>query len=199
VIFFPNKLLGTLKIGLFFGSFNPIHIGHLIIANVMQDQTDLDEVWFVVSPQNPFKKQKSLLHEFDRLKMVELAIADHFYFRASDVEFHMPRPSYTIDTLTYLSEKHPQHEFKVMIGGDNLTHFHKWKNYEQILLHYGLYIYPRPGQQKEFDHPNVRFVEAPLMDISATFIRETIKNGHSVKYLLPRNVEEYILGKKLFL
>jgi nicotinate-nucleotide adenylyltransferase len=188
-----------LKIGLFFGSFNPVHIGHLIIANVMQDQTDLDEVWFVVSPQNPFKKQKSLLHEFDRLKMVELAIADHFYFRATDVEFHMPRPSYTIDTLVYLSEKYPQNEFVVMIGGDNLAHFHKWKNHEQILEHYGLYVYPRPGEKQVFDHPNVRFVEAPLMDISATFIRHTIKSGHSVKYLLPQVVEEYIRDKKLFL
>lgn len=188
-----------MKIGLFFGSFNPIHIGHLIIANVMQDQTDLDEVWFVVSPQNPFKTQKSLLHEFDRLKMVELAIADHFFFRATDVEFHMPRPSYTIDTLTYLAEKYPHHEFKLIVGGDNLPHFHKWKNHEQILEHYGLYVYPRPGEKTEYDHPNVRFVEAPLMDISATFIRKTIKNGHSVKYLLPAAVEEYIRDKKLFL
>lgn len=187
-----------MKIGCFFGSFNPIHIGHLIIANVMQDNTDLDEIWFVVSPQNPFKKQKSLLHEFDRLKMVELAIADHFYFRASDVEFHMPRPSYTIDTLTLLAEKHPQHQFKLIIGGDNLIHFHKWKNYEQILEYFGLYVYPRPGSHPEFSHPNVKFVEAPLMDISATFIRESIKNGHSVKYLLPQPVEDYIRDKKLF-
>lgn len=188
-----------MKIGLFFGSYNPVHIGHLIIANVMQDRTDLDEVWFVVSPQNPFKKQKSLLHEFDRLKMVELAIADHFYFRASDVEFHMPRPSYTIDTLTYLSEKHPNHEFRLIIGGDNLTHFHKWKNYEVILEQYGLYIYPRPGDLPDLKHPNIRYVEAPLMDISATFIREAIKNGNSVRYLVPQPVEDYIQDKKLFL
>jgi nicotinate-nucleotide adenylyltransferase len=187
-----------LKIGLFFGSFNPIHLGHLVIANVMQDQTDLDEVWFVVSPQNPFKKQKTLLHEFDRHKMVELAIADHFYFRVSDVEFHMPRPSYTIDTLTYLSEKYPEHEFKLIVGGDNLTHFHKWKNHEVILENYGLYVYPRPGSNPEFDHPNVKFVEAPLMDISATFIRKTIKKGKSVKFLLPVAVEDYIRDKKLY-
>ncbi|WP_194976601.1 nicotinate (nicotinamide) nucleotide adenylyltransferase [Aquiflexum lacus] len=188
-----------MKIGLFFGSFNPVHIGHLIIANVMQDRTDLDEVWFVISPQNPLKKQKSLIHEFDRLKMVELAIADHFYFRASDVEFHMPRPSYTIDTLTYLSDKFPLHEFKLIIGGDNLTHFHKWKNHEVILEQYGLYVYPRPGELNKIDHPHVQFVEAPLMDISATFIRKTIKSGHSVKYLLPQEVEDYIKDKKLFL
>ncbi len=187
-----------MKIGLFFGSFNPIHIGHLIIANVMQDQTDLDEVWFVVSPQNPFKARKTLLHEFDRLKMVELAIADHFFFKASDVEFHMPKPSYTIDTLTYLSAQNPQHEFKLIVGGDNLTHFHKWKNHEEILKQYGLYVYPRPGEMPGFNHPNVRFVEAPLMDISATFIRESLKSGHSVRYLLPEKVEEYIRDKKLY-
>lgn len=188
-----------MKIGLFFGSFNPVHIGHLIIANVMQDRTDLDEVWFVVSPQNPFKKQKSLLHEFDRLKMVELAIADHFYFRASDVEFHMPRPSYTIDTLTYLSEKHPNYEFRLIVGGDNLTHFHKWKNFEVILAQYGLYVYPRPGEKPVMNHSNIQYVSAPLMDISATFIRESVKNGNSVRYLLPQTVEDYIRDKKLFL
>jgi len=188
-----------LKIGLFFGSLNPVHIGHLIIANVMQDRTDLDEVWFVVSPQNPFKKQKSLLHEFDRLKMLELAIADHFYFRASDVEFHMPRPSYTIDTLTYLSEKHPNHEFRLIVGGDNLTHFHKWKNFEVILAQYGLYVYPRPGDIPDLKHSNIQYVSAPLMDISATFIRESVKNGNSVRYLLPQTVEDYIRDKKLFL
>jgi nicotinate-nucleotide adenylyltransferase len=187
-----------LKIGLFFGSFNPIHIGHLIIANIMQDQTDLDEVWFVVSPQNPFKKQQSLLHEFDRLRMVELAIADHFHFRVTDVEFHMPRPSYTIDTLTLLSEKFPNHTFKLIVGGDNLTHFHKWKNHEVILAEYGLYVYPRPGENPSFGHPNIYFVEAPLMDISATFIRNAVKTGHSVKYLLPDAVEDYIRDKKLF-
>ncbi len=188
-----------MKIGLFFGSFNPIHIGHLIIANIMQDQTDLDEIWFVVSPQNPFKSRKSLLHEFDRLRMVELAIADHFHFKATDVEFHMPKPSFTIDTLTYLTEKNPLHEFKVIMGGDNLTHFHKWKNHEIVLEQYGLYVYPRPGDSPDFDHLNVRHVEAPLMDISATFIRNTIKNRNSVKFLLPESVGEYIHDKKLYL
>ncbi len=121
-----------MKIGLFFGSFNPIHIGHLIIANTMAENTDLEEVWFVVSPQNPFKKQKSLLHEFDRLEMVERAIQDNFKLKASDIEFHLPRPSYTIDTLTVLQEKYPEHQFGLIMGGDNLSHFHKWKNYEQI-------------------------------------------------------------------
>jgi nicotinate-nucleotide adenylyltransferase len=130
--------------------------------------------------------------------MVELAIADHFFFKASDVEFQMPKPSFTIDTLTYLSEKNPQHKFRLIIGGDNLQHFHKWKNHEQILEHYGLYVYPRPGASQEFEHPNVTFVEAPLMDISATFIRESIKSNRSVRYLLPEKVEEYIQDKKLY-
>ena len=188
-----------MKIGLFFGSFNPIHIGHLIIANIMQDQTDLDEIWFVVSPQNPFKQRISLLHEFDRLRMVELAIGDHYYFRASDIEFHMPKPSYTIDTLTYLFDKHPQHQFKLVIGGDNVKHFHKWKNSQQILDFYGLYVYPRPGESHILDHPHVRYIESPLIDISATFIRNAIRGGHSVKYLLPPMVEDYIKDKKLFL
>jgi nicotinate-nucleotide adenylyltransferase len=187
------------KIGLFFGSFNPIHLGHLIIANTILSNADLNEVWFVVSPQNPFKKQQSLLHEFDRLKMVELAIADHFHFKASDVEFRMPKPSFTIDTLTYLSEKFPQHAFQVMIGSDNLNHFHKWKNHHLILENYGLIVYPRPGEMIEFHHPKVTFIEAPLMDISATFIRETLQKGKSVRYLLPPKVEEYIIDKKLYL
>ncbi len=188
-----------MKIGLFFGSFNPIHIGHLIIANIMQDQTDLDEIWFIVSPQNPLKKRKTLLHEFDRLRMVELAIGSHYRFRASDVEFHMPRPSYTIDTLAHVSEKHPQHEFKLVIGGDNLKTFHKWKNSEAILDYYGLYVYPRPQETYVIDHPNVRYIQSPMIDISATFIRDAVKKGHSVKYLLPEAVEEYIRNKKFFL
>lgn len=188
-----------MKIGLFFGSFNPIHIGHLIIANTIYDRSELDEVWFVVSPQNPLKKRKSLIHEFDRLKMVELAIGDNFHFRASDVEFHMPRPSYTIDTLTYLSEQYPNHQFSIFLGSDNLNQFKKWKNYEQILEHYQIYVYPRPGEKLTFDHPAFQEVDAPLLDISATFIRESIQNEQSVKYLLPEKVEEYIRDRKLYL
>ncbi|WP_375583864.1 nicotinate (nicotinamide) nucleotide adenylyltransferase [Cyclobacterium xiamenense] len=187
-----------MKVGLFFGSFNPIHVGHLIIADILQDQTDLEEVWFVVSPQNPHKSSRSLLHEFDRLRMVELATADHFGFKVLDVEFHMPRPSYTIDTLTYLSEKYPQHDFSLILGGDNLTHFHRWKNSEQILNHYGLYVYPRPGKNKAIEHEAVRYVEAPLLDISATFIRKTLQKGGSVRYLLHPHVLDYIRDKKFF-
>ena len=187
-----------MKIGLYFGSFNPIHIGHLIIANTLYDRTDLDEVWFVVSPQNPFKKQQSLVHEFDRLRMVELAIEGHFHFRASDVEFRMPKPSYTIDTLTYLSDQYPHHKFCLFLGSDNLKHFKKWKNHEAILEHYEVLVYPRPGDPVIFEHPKVRTIEAPLLDISATFIRKSIQEGHSVKYLLPEKVEEYMLAKKLY-
>ncbi|WP_209332358.1 nicotinate (nicotinamide) nucleotide adenylyltransferase [Lunatimonas salinarum] len=187
-----------MKIGLFFGSFNPIHIGHLIIADIMQDQTDLEEVWFVVSPQNPMKSSKSLLHEFDRLRMVELATADNFRFKVLDVEFHMPKPSYTIDTLAVLSDKYPQHEFKLVVGSDNLTHFHKWKNSEQLLEYYGLYVYPRPGKMKTLDHPHIQFIDSPLIDISATFIRDTLRKGGSVRYLLHPHVSDYIRDKKLY-
>jgi nicotinate-nucleotide adenylyltransferase len=187
-----------MKIGLYFGSFNPIHLGHLIIAQTLFQRGGLDQVWFVVSPQNPFKKQESLAHEQDRLRMVELAIADNFHFRASDVEFRMPRPSYTIDTLTYLTDKHPQHQFSLFLGSDNLSHFPKWKNHQAILDHYPLLVYPRPGEVKRIEHPGITFVDGPLLDISATFIRQTLAAGLSARYLLPEKVEEYILGKKLY-
>ena len=190
-----------MKIGLFFGSFNPIHIGHLVIADVMADQTDLEQVWFVVSPLNPFKTSSSLLHEFDRLKMVELAIEDNYKFKASDVEFNMPRPSYTADTLAYLSDKHPQHEFKLIIGEDNLVHFHKWKNHEAVLENFGLYVYPRPQVDKKkikVSHENIHYIDSPMLDISATFIRNSIRNEHSVQYLLPPAVVDYIRFKKFY-
>lgn len=190
-----------MRIGLFFGSFNPIHIGHLVIADVMATHTDLDQVWFVVSPQNPFKSSRSLLHEFDRLKMVELAIADNYKLKAVDVEFHMPRPSYTADTLAYLSDKHPDHDYRLIIGEDNLVHFHKWKNYQSILDHYGLYVYPRPDVNKEkikVSHESIRYISSPMLDISATFIRNAIKNQHSVRYLLHESVIGYIDQKKFY-
>ncbi|KQS32564.1 nicotinate (nicotinamide) nucleotide adenylyltransferase [Dyadobacter sp. Leaf189] len=189
-----------MKIGLFFGSFNPIHIGHLIIANSMQATTDLEQIWFVVSPQNPFKKNSSLLHEFDRFDLVERAISDNPAFRASDVEFHMPKPSYTIDTLIRIQEKFPQHEFRLIMGEDNLAQFPNWKNYEQILEYTGLYVYPRPGSKPHAfaNHKAVRFVEAPLLDISATFIRSAIKKGISIKYLVPEPVEQLIKIRKFY-
>jgi len=188
------------KIGLFFGSFNPIHVGHLIIANTMAYQTDLDEVWFVVSPQNPFKKNKGLLHEFDRLTMVEKAIAANFKLKASAVEFQLPRPSYTIDTLTVLAEKHPQYTFVLLMGEDNLVQFQQWKNHDKILEYYSLYVYPRPhtpdhGYQ---NHPSVRFIPAPLLDISATYIRKCIQENHPIQYLVPDEVAEYIRWKKFY-
>lgn len=190
-----------MNIGLFFGSFNPIHIGHLIIANTMLENTDIDEVWFVVSPQNPLKKRSNLVHEFDRLDMVQSAINDHFNFKVTDVEFHMPRPSYTVDTLAWLSDKHPKHSFKLIIGEDNLESFPKWKNYSVILDSYGLLIYPRPGAKSSEikNHPNVQVVEAPLLDISATFIRNQIGDNKSVKYLIPDNVNEIIRQRKLYI
>jgi nicotinate-nucleotide adenylyltransferase len=188
------------NVGLFFGSFNPIHVGHLIIANTMLEESDVDEVWFVVSPQNPFKKKQSLAHEFDRYDLVQAAIGDHFHMKVSDIEFNMPKPSYTSDTLAYLTDQNPNHHFKLIIGQDNLKSFPKWKNSDVILKDYGLLVYPRPNAKPSDleSHPNVRFIEAPMMDISATFIRKSIKNSRSVKYLVPDAVLDRIIGKKLY-
>ena len=182
------------KIGLFFGSFNPIHTGHMIIANIMAENTDLGKVWFVVSPLNPFKSSGGLLHEFDRYDMVKAAIADNFKLEVSDVEFHLPKPSYTIDTLVVLSEKFKDKEFKVIMGEDNLANFEKWKNHERILNDYGLYVYPRPDVTKSElrRHAGVKMVEAPLLDISATYIRQCVKDNKSVRYLVPEPVEQMI-------
>ncbi len=190
-----------MKIGLFFGSFNPIHVGHLIVANTMATATDLAQVWFVVSPQNPFKQISSLLHEFDRLDLVEHAIADNNRLKASDVEFSMPRPSYTIDTLTRLQEKYPQHEFRLIMGEDNLAQFGNWKNHQAILDFYGLYVYPRPRTTESVfkAHPNVKLVQAPLLDISATFIRNSIRANRSIRYMVPEVVEEMIIRKKFYI
>ena len=189
-----------MKIGLFFGSFNPIHMGHLIIANLMAETTDLKKVWFVVSPQNPFKPSKGLLHEFDRYDMVRAAIFNNFNLEVSDIEFHLPKPSYTIHTLVHLHEKFPDKEFKIIMGEDNLASFTRWKNYERILEDYGLYVYRRPNVQLSdlHSHPNVTFVEAPLLDISATFIRSCIRNKQSVRYLVPDVVEEMIRVKGFY-
>jgi nicotinate-nucleotide adenylyltransferase len=189
------------KIGLFFGSFNPIHMGHMIIANIMAENTDLKKVWFVVSPQNPFKPSKGLLHEFDRYDMVKAAIADNYKLEVSDVEFQLPKPSYTIHTLAYLREKHPDKEFKLIIGEDNLEGFVRWKNHVQILEHHGLYVYPRPSAQpSELKmHPNVTVVQAPLLDISATYIRECIRNKKSIRYMVPEPVENMIRQKGFYL
>ncbi len=184
------------KIGLFFGSFNPIHVGHLVIAEYMAEFTDLDQVWFVISPQNPLKPQKSLLDEKQRIKMVRMAIEYDTRFKASSVEFDMPRPSYTINTLTYLSEKHPDYSFVLIMGTDNLVTLHKWKNYEQILKNYQVYVYPRKEDHaipKEFaNSTSVKITEAPVMELSSTFIRESIKDKKDVRYMMPPSVAEYV-------
>ncbi|MCB0838144.1 MAG: nicotinate-nucleotide adenylyltransferase [Bacteroidetes bacterium] len=189
-----------MKIGLFFGSFNPIHTGHLILAQSALNMTDLDRVWFVVSPQNPFKKKKNLLSEYDRYTMVEMAVRDNDQFLASNIEFSLPKPSYTIDTLTYLADRYRSYEFSLIMGQDNLTHLHKWKNYEAILKYYRIFVYPRGGEEAHelLEHENVTLFEAPLLDISATFIRQTIQNGNSVRYLVPEVVNEYIEGQGIY-
>lgn len=194
-----------MKVGLFFGSFNPIHVGHLIIANTVRGYTELDQVWFVVSPQNPFKSARSLLPDVDRLRMVELAIEDNFDLRVSNVEFSMPRPSYTADTLAYLSDRYPSHDFSLILGSDNLHHFHKWKNFREILQHYGLIVYPRPNtdenriREEIKNHPSLRMVDAPLIDISATFIRECLRRDIPIRYLVHDNVAQYIYDRKLYI
>jgi nicotinate-nucleotide adenylyltransferase len=167
----------------------------------MAETTDLKKVWMVVSPHNPFKPSKGLLHEFDRFDMVRAAVYDHYKIEASDIEFHLPKPSYTIHTLVHLSEKHPDKEFKVIIGEDNLTNFANWKNHERILEDYGLYVYPRPEAQPSplNSHPNVKFVSAPMLDISATFLRKCIRNHQSIRYLVPDVVEEMIRTRGFYL
>ena len=182
------------KTGLFFGSFNPIHIGHLVIANWFVEYTDLDKVWFVVSPQNPFKEKKSLLADNHRLALVRNAIEDDIRFWVTDIEFKMPQPSYTIDTLTYLEEKYPDKEFVLLAGSDQLPTFDKWKNSDVILELYQMYVYARPGFKvgKYENHPSVKIFNTPLMEISSTFIRKSIKEGKDMRYMLPLKVYDYI-------
>ena len=186
--------LRTMKVGLFFGSFNPIHVGHTVLANYMLEFTDLDKVWFVVSPHNPLKSKSSLLHERQRLEMVRLAIGDNNDLKASDIEFRLPQPSYTIHTLTYLKEKYPNVEFALIMGADNLENFHKWKNHEEIIKHHRLYVYPRPDvKENQWSlHPRVKQVNAPLMEISSTQLRMAIKDKKDVRYFFQKAVWDYI-------
>ena len=188
------------KIGLFFGSFNPVHIGHMIIANYMAIHTDLDKVWMVVSPHNPLKEKKSLARDRDRLHLVRLAIGDNLLLKASDIEFGLPKPSYTIDTLAYLKEKHPDKTFVLIMGGDNLGSLPKWKNYDVILRDYEVYVYKRPSYDLgELQvHENVHLFDAPLMQISSSYIRACIKKGQSVEYLVPDRVLEYLATSSLY-
>ena len=182
-----------MKVGLYFGSFNPIHIGHLIIANHIVNNAEVDEVWFVVSPQNPLKESSSLLNEQHRYSLVKIAIEDEKKLKASNVEFSMPKPSYTIDTLIYLSEKFKQQHFTLIIGSDSYLNFEKWKNYKQIILNYNILIYPRPSFQIKENLPSsVKIVEAPLLEISSTQIRKHIKNNKSIRYLVTDKVLEQI-------
>ena len=182
------------KIGLFFGSFNPIHIGHLVIANTMRQMTDLDEVWFVVSPQNPLKERQTLLADHHRLEMVRRAVDDNYKLRACDAEFHLPIPSYTVLTLAHLGEQYRDKEFSLIMGSDNLDTFERWRNWEYILEHYHIYVYPRPGHTggKLASHPHVTMVQTPQMDISSSYIREQIRQGHDVRYMLSEPVYQYL-------
>ncbi len=185
-----------MKIGLFFGTFNPIHIGHLIIANHMAEFSDLDEVWFVVTPHNPFKEKKTLLADNHRLRMVMEATEGYPNLKPSNIEFGLPQPNYTVNTLVYLQEKYPNDQFNLIMGEDNLKTFHKWKNYEVILDNYQIYVYPRITKIKREplikNHPSIHRIEAPIIEISSTFIRKTIPTGKNIRPLLPHNVWKYI-------
>ena len=185
-----------MKIGLFFGTFNPIHVGHLIIANHLAENSDLDAIWFVVTPLNPHKKKKSLLADIHRLAMVRIAVDSYPKLQASDIEFSLPQPNYTVNTLAYLGEKYPDHQFSLMIGEDNLKSFHKWKNYEVILENHELYVYPRIAEgkvQNQFEnHVNIHRIEAPIIQVSATAIRKAIKDKKEIRPLLPCDVWKYL-------
>lgn len=186
--------------GLYFGSFNPIHIGHLAIAGYMTEYAGIDQVWFVVSPQNPLKKKESILADHHRLHMANLAIGDNNRLKASDIEFRLPVPSYTIDTLAYLKEKYPLNRFVLVMGQDNLYTLHKWKNFKILARDYPILVYPRPGAVKPsnnlldklLESSDIKYVDAPLMEISGTFIREGIKAKKDMSYFLPPAVWKYI-------
>ena len=185
-----------MQIGLFFGSFNPIHVGHMIIANYMVEFTNLDEVWFVVTPHNPFKKKKTLLSDNHRFQTVMVAIEDYPKLKASNIEFGLPQPNYTINTLTHLYETYGQHEFILIMGEDNLHSLHKWKNYDMIIKNHSIYVYPRvykrESKSKFQNHPNVNIVDAPIVEIASTFIRNAIHDKKDVRAFLPSNVWKYI-------
>lgn len=192
-----------MKIGLYFGSFNPIHLGHLIVANQALSQSDLQQIWFVVSPQNPFKQEHSLLNEYHRLHLVQLAVEDNPQFRASDMEFKLPKPSYTADTLVYLAEKYPAHEFTLLMGSDGFQNLPKWKNAQWLMENHSIMVYQRPGfplpENAGKLHKKLVVLDAPFLSISATFIRQNIQAGKSIRYLLPDAVREYIEANRYYL
>lgn len=185
-----------MKIGLYFGTFNPIHVGHMIIANHLAEQTHLEQIWMVVTPHNPHKQKSTLLDDYQRLHLVRLATEDYPKIKPSDIEFKLPQPNYTVNTLAHLMERYPQHEFSLLMGEDNLKSFHKWKNYEYILNHHDIYVYPRVSKEEENEglkgHPRIHHVAAPIIEISSTFIREQIKAKKNIRPLLPNPVWEYV-------
>ena len=194
-------MLQPKRIGLFFGSFNPVHIVHLIIAEYMATRTELDQVWFVVSPHNPLKNRATLANDFDRLHMVQLAIDDNTRLRASNIEFSLPKPSYTIDTMVYLHEKYPQHQFSLIMGSDNLSGIQKWKNFELLLQRYTIHIYKREetSVSPTLDIPaDIRLYDVPMMDISSTYIRQSIASGLSIRYMVPEPVFQFLEGSRLY-
>ncbi len=185
-----------MKVGLYFGTFNPIHTGHLIIANHMAEYSGLDQIWLVVTPHNPLKKKNTLLDDHHRLHMVFLATEDYPKLKPTDIEFRLPQPNYTVHTLAHLQEKFPTHEFSLIMGEDNLNSLHKWKNYEVILQNHHIYVYPRinpePLNPELENHPHIHHIDAPVVEISSTFIREGIKAGKNVGPLLPHKVGQYV-------
>lgn len=191
------------KVGLFFGSFNPVHIGHIILANYILEHSDMQELWFVVSPHNPFKEKKTLLKDYNRLDMVQLAVKNYPKMQASNVEFALPQPSYTIDTLTYLKEKYPETNFALIMGEDNLSSLNKWKNADLLMKNHQIIVYPRlfDGQSTEKNYPrheNITLVKAPVIELSATEIRQMIKDGKNVRPMLPPEVFEYLDGSSFY-
>ena len=188
-----------MKVGLFFGSFNPIHIGHLVIANHILNETDLRKIWFVVSPHNPLKPSFSLLNEYDRFHLVQKAVEENNHLRASDIEFSLPKPSYTVHTLAYLQEKYPAYSFSMIMGSDSFQNLNKWKNFETIIGNYPIIIFKRPGFEIENKlNAQIKIMQAPLLEISATHIRELIREEKSIKYLVPEKVEEEIIANRFF-
>ena len=194
------EILEFMKIGLYSGSFNPIHVGHVALANYMLNHTDLDEIWFVVSPHNPLKQKELLIDDDIRLQMTKLAVEDFPRLKVSDIEFSLPKPSYTIDTLDFLSTTYPNDEFVLIIGADNLDVFHLWKNYQELLKNYRILAYPREGYgiNATNDFPEIEYIDAPLFNISSSEIREKIKNKEDVSAFLPPKVFTFITQKKLY-